>query len=67
MSECGGTWREQVTFEASVRVLFWKTVSRTRVNQEVDVRNDRHARVTFGLQSSVRMDWALPAQHPARR
>ncbi|KAF6261798.1 hypothetical protein COO60DRAFT_723196 [Scenedesmus sp. NREL 46B-D3] len=47
-----GRWDEQVVFTAAVRVLFWKTLARTRVHQDIDASNPEHVRVSFRLLQS---------------
>jgi hypothetical protein len=48
-----GRWDEQVVFTAAVRVLFWKTLARTRVHQDIDASNPQCVRVNFRLLQSV--------------
>jgi hypothetical protein len=48
-----GRWDEQVVFTAAVRVLFWKTLARTRVHQDIDASDPECLRVNFRLLQSV--------------
>lgn len=48
-----GKWDEQVVFTAAVRVLFWKTLARTRVHQDIDASDPECVRVSFRLLQSV--------------
>eukprot|EP00883_Tetradesmus_obliquus_P007001 jgi/Sobl393_1/17573/SZX71393.1 len=47
-----GRWDEQVVFTAAVRVLFWKTLARTRVHQDIDASDPECVRVSFRLLQS---------------